>query len=76
MQMTEHLGCADNGGFVLAANQKNVGRVKVERLFWVKQIFFKDFSSFSPKQKLEDILPLVKKIFHWSTRKYFILEDL
>lgn len=51
--MTEHLGCADNGGFVLAANQKNVGRVKVERLFWVKQIFFKDFSFFSPKQKLK-----------------------
>jgi len=31
------------GVFVWAANQKNVERVKAERLFWMKQIFSRIF---------------------------------
>lgn len=36
--------------------------------------FFQGF--FFPKQKLEASVPLVKKIFYLSTRKYFGLEAL
>lgn len=68
------LRCADNGDFVLAANQKNVGSVKTKRLFWMKQIFFKDFSFSFPKQNSKDVVPLGKKICHLSTRKHFVLE--
>lgn len=75
MQVTEHLSCTDNRGLALAADQKNVERLKAERLFWVKQIFSRIFFFF-PKQKLEDVGPLVKKILNLSTRKYCALEVL
>lgn len=69
--MMEHLGCADNGGFVLAANQKNVDGVKAERLFWMKQIFFQGFFFCLSKTKIgrscsiqEENIPFEhKKIF-------------
>ena len=73
--MSEHSGCADSGGFCLGSQPEECGKGESWEVVLDETDFFKDFSFFFPKQKLEDV-PLVKKIFHLSTRKYFGLEAL
>lgn len=69
LQRTKHEGWADNGVFDLAANQKNVGRVKAEKVGFLRSLLFS-----SQMYNCKALLQLLRKYSAGLKKKYFVLE--